>query len=227
VAPKTSPTKATIKIGDTEYTVDLSKIPYLSTWVNDQGGSKAETHKDLAHGPIPLFDIALKGIESGYRQCFRLLPPDLTQHQTLCETFKLLEIDVQGGLSIEEMINNIKANKKSNQDEDEYYSSNKSGKQLARDSAFQLLYVMLMNKLGDEQKYKQKLYDAVLFVIGHLRTFGFRTRRVLRAAYERKFVLTVKQRANMDKWDKGGVDDEDDVTTEEEPSFEYDSDFSF
>jgi hypothetical protein len=87
---------------------------------------------ELAHGPIPLFGMALKGIESGYRQYFRCLPTELAQYQILCETFKFLEVDVLEDLSIDEIIINVKANKKSNQLDDDYYGSSKASKQLAQ-----------------------------------------------------------------------------------------------
>ncbi|KAH8821756.1 hypothetical protein F5884DRAFT_768982 [Xylogone sp. PMI_703] len=61
--------RTNIKIGDAHYDIEVSK------------------------GPIPLFDVALTGIESGYRQCFRSLPPELSQHHTLCETYQFLGVD--------------------------------------------------------------------------------------------------------------------------------------
>jgi len=64
--------RTTIKIGDAYYDIEVSKIPYLSSFVDFQATSQPQS-TDFVHGPIPLFDIALKGIESGYRQCF---PPE-------------------------------------------------------------------------------------------------------------------------------------------------------
>lgn len=54
---------------------------------------------------------------------------------------------------------------------------------------------------------------------------------MVRAAYEERFVISVKQRAGLDKWEKMdpvklAKEDEDDVTTEEEESVYYGSDYS-
>lgn len=93
--------KTAIQIGDEDYEIDLSKIPYLSSFVRFQTASE---HPDkFVHGPIPQFEAALKGLESGYRQCFRSMPTDLAQHQSLCETYEFLGVDVLQGQSISEI----------------------------------------------------------------------------------------------------------------------------
>jgi hypothetical protein len=91
-----------------DYDIDVSKIPYLSSFVDFQANAQPQSI-DFVHDPIPLFDIALKGIESGYRQCFRSLPADLSQHRVLCETYDYLRIDVLGGQSINEIFNDLKS----------------------------------------------------------------------------------------------------------------------
>lgn len=76
----TSSPSTTIKIGDVRYDIDVSKIP---SFVDFQANAQPQSTK-LVHDPIPLFDIALKGIQSGYRQCFCSLPADFSQHRILC-----------------------------------------------------------------------------------------------------------------------------------------------
>ena len=54
---------------------------------------------------------------------------------------------------------------------------------------------------------------------------------MVRAAYEERFVVSTKQKAALDKWEKKdpaklAVEDASDVTTEEEDSAYYDSDYS-
>jgi hypothetical protein len=68
-----------------------------------------------------------------------------------------------------------------------------------------------------------KVYNAVLFVVSHSATFKWKTRTVVRAAYQERFVVTVKQMARLDEWLKGDTEDdvEEDVTTEEESEDEY------
>ena len=71
-------------------------IPYLSSFVRFQRLAQPQS-TDFIHQDIPLFDIALKGLESGYRQCFRSLRNDIPQYRTLCETYDFLGVDVLGG----------------------------------------------------------------------------------------------------------------------------------
>jgi hypothetical protein len=76
------------------YDIDVSKIPYLSSFVDFQANTQPQS-TEFVHGPILLFNVALKGIESGYRQCFRSLPADLSQHHILCDTYDFLRIPPQ------------------------------------------------------------------------------------------------------------------------------------
>ena len=66
---------------------------------------------EVIHEPIPLFDVALKGVTSGYRQCFRSLSTELSQYRTLFETYKSLDVDVLSSLSINEVIANLEGGK--------------------------------------------------------------------------------------------------------------------
>jgi hypothetical protein len=101
----------------------------------------------------------------------------------------------------------------------------RGNKELARDTAFQLLYLILYPQDRDEMKHKMKLFNAVMFVVSHPRVFKSRTKRVIRVGYEEQFGLTVKQRPRLDEWEKGEtLDSEIDVTTEEEPNYFFDSD---
>ena len=97
----------TISVGDVRYDIDVSKIPYLLSFVDFQANAQPQSI-ELVHDPIPLFDTALKGIGSGYRQCFRSLPADLSQHRILCDTYDFLRVDVLGGQSINEISRDLK-----------------------------------------------------------------------------------------------------------------------
>lgn len=91
--------------------------------------------------------------------------------------------------------------------------------------------MILCGEFEDEKKDSAKVYNAVMFVVSHANTFKWRTRKVVRAAYEERFVVSVKQTAGLDKWEKTdaaklAVEDAGDVTTEEEESVYYGSDYS-
>ncbi|KAF2463440.1 uncharacterized protein BDR25DRAFT_329674 [Lindgomyces ingoldianus] len=177
--------KLTIKIGDVDYSVHVSKIPYWASFVRLQKVTHPES-TEFIHEPINLFDVALRGVESGYRQCFRSLSTNLSQYRTLFDTYKFLDVDVLGSLSIDEVIANLKG-----------------GKSLARDTAFQLLYLILYAQFGDERRPLMKLFNAVMFVVSHPRTFKYRAKRMIRLAYEERFRVTTKQKARLDEWEKG------------------------
>lgn len=69
--------KATITIGGVNYSITVSKIPYLESYIRLQKASRPQASK-IVYGPINLFNVALKGVKSGYRQCFRYLPTNLS-----------------------------------------------------------------------------------------------------------------------------------------------------
>ncbi|KAH6616883.1 geranylgeranyl pyrophosphate synthetase [Boeremia exigua] len=216
-----------ITIGDQEYSIDISQIPYLSSFSSFQRKANPNEGK-LAHGPIPLFDVALKGLESGYRHCFRGISADLSQYHTLCDTYELLGVDVCSGQTLDELVQDLKAGKSGYELEYKYYTSTRGDKTKARDAAFKFLYLLLLGEFQDEHKVSAKVYSAVLFVISHPATFRSRARMVIRLAYEERFVATKKQKADLDKWDKKFAEygqSEEDVTTSEESVY-VDSDSS-
>ena len=212
------------------YDVEVSKIPYLSTFVNFQDNAQQQQPAaEYVHSPIPLFDVALKGIEAGYRQCFRSIPADISQYHTLCETYEFLGVDILGGQSINEIFNDLKSGKTDYELEYKYYRAVKGDKSKARDTAFKLLYLILLSEFKDETKDSAKVFNAVLFVVSHSGTFKWRTRSAVRAAYEERFVLSTKQRARLDQWENGdatkrAADEDTDATTEEEEESDYNSD---
>jgi hypothetical protein len=84
-----------------------------------------------------------------------------------------------------------------------------------------------MNEISDSAK----IFNAVLYLVSHSATFKWRTRKVVRAAYEERFVVSVKQTAKLEEWEKKdatklAVEDAGDVTTEEEGANYYD-DFDY
>ncbi|KFY69461.1 hypothetical protein V496_00230 [Pseudogymnoascus sp. VKM F-4515 (FW-2607)] len=207
--PNPSTTTTTIKIGDKDYHIELSKIPYLSAFADFETKAQAQP-KEL---------------------CFRSLPPDLAQHHALCETYEFLCIDVLGGQSLNEVIRDLKSGKDDYELEYKYYRTIKGNKSKARDVAFRLLHLILCGEFENETKDSTNVYNAVMFIVSHANTFKWRTRKVVRAAYEERFVVSVKQRAGLDKWEKKdeaklAVEDDGDVTTEKEDSVYCGSDYS-
>jgi hypothetical protein len=210
------------------YDIDVSQIPYLSSFVDFNRKTQPQG-AELVHGPIPLIDAALKGIQSGYRQCFRALPSDISQYHMLCETYDFLGIDVLGEQYVDEIFTDLKACKTDYELEYKRYLAVQGNKSKARDAAFRLLYLILIADLRDENKDCMKVFNAVLFIVSHSAAFKWKTRTVIRAAYQEGFVATLKQIARLDEWLKGDTeaDVDADVTTTNESSDEYyNSDYS-
>lgn len=57
-------------------------------------------------------------------------------------------------------------------------------KSVARDYAFQLLYAFLQEGVED----RNRAYNATLFVVSHFRIFSAKTRKMVRQAFNGKFI---------------------------------------
>lgn len=172
---------------------------------------------EIKHEPIPMFDVAIKGVLSGYRQCFRGLDVDVSLVQQLCDTYDLLRVDVFNGQMLDDIILNIKAGKT------DYDSETKRDKRLARDSAFRLVYYILCKSSSSDRPESDKLYNAVQYIVSHPGTFKYRARNVVRAVYDSRSQQSAKQRAQLDRWKKGQDLETDSDTTLSDPSYYYDS----
>jgi hypothetical protein len=67
-----------------------------------------------------------------------------------------------------------------------------SNKGLARNIAFQLLYLILHPYYRDKTKDKIKLFNAVMFIVSYLKTFKYYIKQIIRVVYKWQFGLTVK-----------------------------------
>jgi hypothetical protein len=63
-------------------------------------------------------------------------------------------------------------------------------KSLARDSAFQLLYLFILGEFGPEAGESNIAYNAALFVVSHCGIFKHRTRKMVREAFEERFPVS-------------------------------------
>lgn len=139
-------------------------------------------------------------------------------------------MDVLGGQSNHEIFRDLKSGQ-SDYDREERREI-KGDKSKARDTAFKLLYLILLRDFKNEMQDSAEVFNAVLYLVSHAATFKWRMRSVVRAAYEERFVISTKQTAGLDKWEKKdtaklAVEDAGDVTTEEEESdCFYTSDYS-
>ncbi|KFY69672.1 hypothetical protein V496_00030 [Pseudogymnoascus sp. VKM F-4515 (FW-2607)] len=220
--PMTTPSMSTIRIGDAPYDIAaVSKIPYIKSFIDFK--SRADPlSTEFAHDAIPLFDIALKGIENGYRRCFRLLPANVLQYALLCETYDILGVHILRGQTIDYIIEGVKSNRGNYRPNSGH---NKAAKAKARDAAFKLLYLILRGDFKDETRDPLKIFNAVLFLISDPITFKPNTREVVRAAWRTRFIASKEQIRRLDRQEetnavkqaaKQAADDNGDITTDEE-----------
>ncbi|KAI1752039.1 hypothetical protein F4782DRAFT_540583 [Xylaria castorea] len=172
----------------------------------------------LKHTSIPFFDEVVRGLSKGPREFFRLMPTRLSAHRELCNTLKFLGVNVLEGRTLRHIMDDFRSGK-GHFDYDEWETI--SGvKSLARDSAFRLLYMFLTDGLVSEVQDKAMAYNAAFFVISHPQIFRYRTKLMVRWAFDERFGITDKQRTNLDKWPlknlSGRGTSEDDHTTESE-----------
>lgn len=234
-SPKLTPTTAStganiapnakIRIGGAEYEVDTQKIPYLASFLSFQKRSGQEAEAAIPeHGGIPHFDVINTGVKDGFRQFFRRMPTQLSEYHTLCETLEFLAIDTLGGRNMKQILKDMRKGKADYDPEER--RTIPGTKSLARDSAFRLLYVFLLGEFASDARDSNMAYNATLFVVSHRAIFKYKTRNMVREAFEERFQASEKQQAGLDKWplNRGSVDEsqEDDATTDAE---EYDDDF--
>ncbi|KAF5699850.1 geranylgeranyl pyrophosphate synthetase [Fusarium globosum] len=189
----------------------------------DRGQGKTIETTRAKYGDVPYSEMIGYGVDKGFRQFFRRMPMELSQYHLLCDTLDSLAIDVTEGRTIRDIMYDMRKGK-DDWDPDERREI-RGLKNVARDSAFRLLYVLIQSNVVDTNM----AYNAVSFVVSHRRIFRSRTRKMVREALEENCPVSAKQRAILDKWpieEFSSTRSEEDVTTESEDIF-FDSDYSF
>jgi len=107
----------------------------------------------------------------------------------------------------------------------------KASKAGARNAAFTMLYLFLVGESVSPARDGTVAYNAVLYIVSHGRKFKYRTRKMVREAFEARFVVTHKQRMGLDKWpitspQQDGGQDAEGTTEEEVDDYLWDSDWS-
>lgn len=207
--------KTTLVVNSKEYTVDTTKMPYFAS------------HTSRTDHDIPHFAVALHCVEMGFHRAFDALGDDLSSYPVLCQTLKLLGVDVLGPRSLAEVINGFKSFRF---DDEESKAANTK---VTTDSVFRLLYMYHMRGFGSRDRCK--VFDAVIYIVAHRYFFAHYTRSVVRQTFITMMDPTAKQLAAIEQWpvyDEDGrtlkplvVSDADDLEDDDEnelPSFDRD-----
>ena len=139
----------------------------------------------VTHQPIELFEVALKGIESGYYECLRDMPSDLSSHRTLFATHAFLGIDLRQGFDDNKVLENV-----SNESTD-----------LARETAVQLLYHLLLPRRERDLAHRGTLHFAVTYVVRSSGKFEHELRRLIRDAYAERLASISMRTELLDSWE--------------------------
>ncbi|KAF6833623.1 geranylgeranyl pyrophosphate synthetase, partial [Colletotrichum musicola] len=148
-----SPAGFNVRIGTTEYLIDVQKIPYFASFTNFQ----ALSGREAIHNEIPFFDTIHYGVENGYRHFLRRLPSELSDYHVFCETLQFLAVDVLGGRKLGEVFSDLWRGK---YDWVEERGEKGSSKTLARDSAFRLVYLFLLGEFESDVRDSKTAFQA-------------------------------------------------------------------
>ncbi|KAK1451067.1 hypothetical protein CCUS01_11244 [Colletotrichum cuscutae] len=178
-------------------------------------------------GSASYSDVIERGLRRGFRMIFRSMPTRLSDYHSLCRILQSRQVDVLAGRSLRDIMSDMRQGK-DDWDPDERHRI--SGfKSIARDSAFRLLYGFVLNlpELCDQNM----AFNATMFVVSHNKIFKYKTRRMVREAFEERFIMPRKQREGLDKGPIGDPPCEDPIqdaeeTTTEEETYDFDSDCS-
>jgi hypothetical protein len=200
--------------------------------IYSQRRSDQDTSPLPVRDDIPFSDMINYGLRHGLRQFFRRMPTQLSDYHVLCNSLKSLAVNVLAGRTMRDIMEDMRRGK-SDWDPDEGRDI-KGLKSLARDSAFMLLYGFLLGEFGSEGRDQNMAYNATVFVVSHPGIFKYRTRRMVREAFDEKFQMSEKQRKVLNNWStkysSSRESQEEDVTTEVDDSsdsdFDFDSDYS-
>ncbi|KAI1657673.1 hypothetical protein F4813DRAFT_389408 [Daldinia decipiens] len=218
-----------IQVGETEHLVNINDFPYFKAFIDFQQKSGQDTTPVPTHGDIPFFDVINYGVSNGFRHFFRRMPVQLSDYHTLCETLEFLAIDVLAGQKLRDIMNDLR---KCKSDYDYDGTEIKGLKSIARDAAFRLLYIFLLGEFESEIRDRAMAYNTALFVLSHPGTFKQRTRKMVREAFEERFLVTEKQKKGLDEWpisdaSKDIEDLEEGSTTDEDSYYLSDSDCAY
>lgn len=107
------------------------------------------------------------------------MPTQLSDYHLLCETLEFLCVDVLSGRNLRSIMGDLRSGKD--------HSDERDVKTLAQDSAFRLVYLFLLGDFEDDINDSDVAYNAALFVVSHPGIFEYRTRKMVRDAYEERF----------------------------------------
>ncbi|KAJ5881485.1 uncharacterized protein N7529_000157 [Penicillium soppii] len=179
-----------IRIGDVEYSIDVTKIPYFNACLRFEQSSGQDSADLPTYPEMPFFDVINAGVKHGFRRFFRSIPVQLDDDRFLCKKLYFLCVGVLSGRNMQSIMRDLRSGK-SEWNMDETYRPGGT-RNLARDSVFRLLYQFMLGDFKSDVSDSNMAYNAVLFVASHREIFKYKTRNMVRAAEEERFDMSEK-----------------------------------
>ncbi|RYO76632.1 hypothetical protein DL766_003738 [Monosporascus sp. MC13-8B] len=219
------------EIDDIDLVTDRNNIRKLLRFVQASSAEPFKVRIEIAGDHTAIFTRAetktneriegFKGFGHNFERAYTKRQ-NLLSYRRLCESLQHGMVDVLGGRNLRGILNDMRRGKEEWDPEERRDTAVRS---LARDSAFRLLYILILGEPLSEAQNKAMVYNVVFSVVSHRRIFRYGTRKMVREAFEARFQPSYKQLKELEKWQIQGSEEEEDVTTEEEDYF--DSDWSF
>ena len=157
------------------------------------------------------------------------MPCQLADYRVLCNSLKTLAVDVDKQQRLQDIVRELKTGDDDHDPEER--RGIKGSKASARNAAFRMLYLFLAGESVTLPRDGVVAYNAVVYIVSHRRKFKYRTRKMVRDAFEARFDVTYKQRMGLDKWpitspQRDGGQDTEETTQEEADDYFWDSDWS-
>lgn len=193
-----------IQIGSEHYALDLKEFPYLKAYLNFLRHSGRLTTRIPTHDAIPFFGVIIHCLKHGFRHFFSLVPPDLSSYRALCDSIEFLGVDVLKGQNIHHIMNELRWPGRSGC-RPGGASPTRGSKTAVGDAAFTLVYQYLLGefatgKLGAANRDADLAFNAVMFVVSHTLVFSWKIRKVVRDAFEDRFILSRRQRRALNTY---------------------------
>ena len=169
-----------------------------------QGSQVSVEDTDLYVVPdsYPFSDDITYALRYGLRQLFRRLPMAISSYRVLCGTLASLPVDVLEGRRLRDIMWEMQRGQTG-------WGPDRS---VARDSAFRLVYFLLVEGVGDQNA----AFNAVVFVASRPEIFHYSTRKVLKMVLTDVCSISAKQQKTLKKWPVRREEAEEEVYSDEE-----------
>jgi hypothetical protein len=169
----------------------VNEIPYFETFRRFQLAAGQQAQLLVHEDEIPYFDIIGTIHPLEYRHIFCRMPTTyLDDYLVLCQTLDYLAIDVvpKRRQNMRELFRDIVA------------LSVHPLTAASRDLAFELLHMFLCGNFSSDLEDSNTTLQATLYIVSNRRLFNYPIRKMIRDAYDDRFVASTNQLKQLNRW---------------------------